>query len=36
MKSIVNGKAYNKPATIEDESALEVIHSSAEKAGLGK
>lgn len=36
MKSIVNGKPYNMPATIEDESVLELIQQAVEKGGLGK
>ena len=36
MKSIVNGKAYNHPATIDDESALVVIKEAALAAGFGK
>ena len=36
MKSIVNGKAYNHPATIDDETALAVIKEAVLAVGFGK
>lgn len=36
MKCILNGKPYNHPATIDDETALEVIKKGVLAAGYGK
>lgn len=36
MKNISNGKPYNFPATIEDDTVLPVITEVIKKAGFGK
>lgn len=35
MKSIINGKPYNHPATIDDESALDVVKKAVLENGFG-